>query len=108
MKHLIAQIYNGGGIPAGVNATSGITGVSSADPYSLIANIIALVLSYAALAAFTMIVIAGFYLLLSNGNDDGKEKAKSIIKYTLIGLVVLLFSRIIVHLVTKLLPSYIS
>jgi VIT1/CCC1 family predicted Fe2+/Mn2+ transporter len=107
MGNLLAQVYNGGGIPAGVDATSGITGVSSADPRSVIVNIIATVLNYAALAAFVMVVIAGFYLVLSNGNEENKDKAKKIITYTLIGLVVLLFSRVIVHIFTIILPSII-
>lgn len=104
---LLAQVYNGGGIPAGINATAGITGVSSADPRSVIVNILMIVLNYASLAAFVMIVLAGFYLVLNNGNDDNKEKAKKIIYYTLIGLVVLLFSRTIVLIFTEWLPSIV-
>lgn len=106
MGNVLAQVYNGGGVQAGIGATSGITGVASISPYALITKILVVVLNYAALAAFIMVVIAGFYLVLSNGNDDNKEKAKKIITYTLIGLTVLLFSRVIVHIFTKILPSY--
>lgn len=107
MVSLLAQVYNGGGIPAGVNATAGITGISSANPRQAIINIIAVVLNYAALAAFIMVVLAGFYLVLNNGNDENKDKAKKIITYTLIGLVVLLFSRAIVQIFTVWLPSVV-
>jgi hypothetical protein len=107
MHSLLAQIYNGGGIPDGVNATAGITGVSSGDPRSVVVSILATVLNFAALAAFVMVVIAGFYLVLSNGDDERKEKAKKTIFYTLIGLVVLLFSRIIVEIFTEWLPSVV-
>lgn len=107
MGNLLAQVYNGGGIQAGIGATSGITGVATADPRSVIIKIITVVLNYAALAAFVMVVIAGFYLVLSNGNEENKDKAKKIITYTLIGLVVLLFSRVIVHIFTIILPSII-
>jgi hypothetical protein len=107
MNSLLAQVYNGGGIPAGVNAASGITGVATANPRTVIINIIATVLDYASLAAFVMVVLAGFYLVLNNGNDENKDKAKKIIYYTLIGLVVLLFSRTIVLIFTKWLPTQV-
>jgi hypothetical protein len=107
MNSLQAQVYNGGGIPDGVNAAAGITGVASGDPRSVVINIVATALNFAALAAFVMVIIAGFYLVLSNGNDDNKEKAKKTIYYTLIGLVVLLFSRAIVTIFTEWLPSQV-
>lgn len=107
MGNLFAQVYNGGGISAGIDATAGITGVATANPRDVIIKIITVVLNYAALAAFIMIVIAGFYLVLNNGNDENKDKAKKIITYTLIGLIVLLFSRVIVEIFTKILPSII-
>lgn len=107
MLSLIAQVYNGGGISDGIGQASGVTGVASADPRDVVVNIIATVLNYLALAAFVMVVIAGIYLIVSLGNDDNKEKAKKIIYYTIIGLIVVLFSRIIVSLVTEWLPSQI-
>ena len=107
MSSLLAQVYNGGGIPAGVGATSGITGVSSADPRTIVVNVIAAVLNYAALLATVMIIAAGFYMVLSNGGDDQKEKAKKIIYFTLIGLTILLFSRVIVAVFTEWLPTQV-
>lgn len=100
MSKLLAQVYNGSGLEGGIQAAAGVTGVSSADPRDVIIKIITTVLDFAALLAFVMVVVAGFYLVLSLGNDDGKEKAKKIIYYTLIGLIVLLFSRVIVALIT--------
>ena len=107
MHSLLAQVYNGGGIPAGVNATAGVTGVSHASVRETVIRIIEVALNYASLAAFLMVVIAGFYLVLNNGNDDQVEKAKKIIKYTLIGLVVLLLSRALVQLFTVWLPTQV-
>lgn len=100
-----AQVFNGGGLGEGVGAAAGVTGVAHTDPRTAVANAIATILSFAALLAFIMVVIAGFYLVLSLGDEERKEKAKKIITYTLIGLVVLLFSRVIVALVTELLAS---
>jgi hypothetical protein len=51
------------------------------------------------------IIIAGIYMIISLGNDEQIEKAKKIIKYTLIGLVIILFSRVLVGLVTHFLYS---
>lgn len=102
-----AQVFNGGGIDAGLGAAAGVTGVSSSEPRTVVVNLLKTVLNYAALAATVMVVIAGFYLVLSLGNDDQKEKAKKIIQYTLIGLLVLLFSRFIVSLITVWLPTQI-
>ena len=95
-----AQIFNGGGIQQGVDAAGGITGVSGGSPREVIINIIATALEFTALLAVVMIIIAGFYLILSVGNEEGKEKAKKIIYYTIIGLLVILFSRMIVSLIT--------
>lgn len=95
-----AQIFNGGGLQAGLAQAAGIIGITSGDPREVIIRIIGTVLSFAALIAVIMIIIAGFYLVLSLGNDDNKDKAKKIIYYTLIGLLVLLFARIIVSIIT--------
>lgn len=100
-------VFDGGGIPAGLESTAGVTGVSNADPRTAIVDILVTILNFAALLATVMIIIAGFYLVLSLGSEDNKDKAKRIIYYTLIGLVVILFSRILVSLVTVLLASQV-
>ncbi len=64
------------------------------------AKIVREILNYLALIATITVIIAGFYLVLSLGNEEGKEKAKKIVMYTLIGLVVILFARIIVGFIT--------
>lgn len=58
--------------------------------------------SYLALLAVITVVVAGFYLVLSFGNDDNKEKAKKIIYFTLAGLLVVFFARVIVVFVLTL------
>lgn len=103
-----AQVFNGGGIQDGLEATEGITGVSTEDPRTAIINIIAAILNFVALLAVIMIIIAGLYLVLSMGEEERKEKAKKIILYTLIGLVVILFSRIIVSLITVYLADQVA
>lgn len=95
-----AQVFNGGGIDAGLEPASQVTGVLDESPRAVVLRILAAILNYLALIAVIMVIIAGFYLVLSMGNDEQKDKAKKIILYTLIGLVVILFSRVIVALVT--------
>lgn len=95
-----AQVFNGGGISEGLGQAGGVTGVAGDDPRGAIISVIAAVLNFAGVFAVAMIILAGFYLVLSMGNDEGKEKAKKTILYTLIGLIVILFSRVIVSLVT--------
>src|SRR3989344_9573733 len=89
----LAQSYEGDGVEPGLEPAKDIN-VPHEDLRILATKIIASVLSYLALAAVTVIVIAGIYLIVGQGSDASKEKAKKITKYTLIGLLVVLFSRI--------------
>lgn len=102
-----AQVYNGGGIDEGLDEADNVTGLNTANPRLAIINILKAVLNFLALIAVVMIIVAGFYLVLSMGNEEQKDKAKRIIIYTLIGLVVILFARIIVSLVTVWLASQV-
>ena len=70
-----------------------------------IINLVKLVLDFVALAAVVVVVIAGIRLILSQGSDEQKDKAKKTIFYALIGLIVVLFARVIVGLVTSVLFS---
>lgn len=95
-----APCYSGNGIQQGLNEAENIIGVSSNDVRSITETIITTVLSYMALVATIVIVIAGMYLIFSNGDENAKEKAKKIILYTLVGLLIILFARAIVGFVT--------
>jgi hypothetical protein len=75
-----------------------IAGIGSdAESRVMVTAIVRRVLNFLALIAVVMVIVAGFYLVLSLGNDDTKDKAKKIIYYTIIGLVVVLFARVIVE-----------
>ena len=102
-----AQVFNGPGIPGGLAAAGGIAGLPTGDVRSTIIRILSTVLSFLALAAVLTIIIAGIILLVSLGNEDSKERAKRIIFYTLIGLVIVLFARVIVGIVTVYLASQV-
>lgn len=104
-----AQIFDGPGLESGIDIADGVVDLPSADnPRAIIINFIEAVLDFASLLAVIMIIIAGFYLVLSLGEDEKKDKAKKIIIYTLIGLTVLLLARVIVGLITVFLAGELS
>ncbi len=96
---IAAQVYNGGGLQDGVNSTGNFN-LPNADLRTVVLNILETVLSFLALAAVVVVIIAGIYLIVGLGSDESRDKAKKIIQYTLIGLLIVLFSRVIVGLVT--------
>lgn len=99
----LAQVYNGCGIFCGIAAGGGIAGLSTSTSVSeLILKIITFLLDIALLLAVLAIIIAGLYLITSNGDEGQKDKAKKIIFYALLGIVLILFSRAIVMLVNSI------
>lgn len=104
----LAAVFDGPGISGGLDAAGGINGLPDGDVRSTIVRILRAVLSFLALAAVITIIIAGIILILSLGNEEQKERAKRIIFYTLIGLVVILFARVIVGIVTVFLASQVA
>lgn len=104
----LAQVFDGPGILGGLDAAGGVAGLPSGDVRSTIVRILRSVLSFLALAAVITIIIAGIILILSLGNEEQKDRAKRIIFYTLIGLVIILFARVIVGIVTVYLASQVA
>jgi hypothetical protein len=100
----LAQVYNGGGLNAGIQATKTIK-LPDADLRTVILNILQTVLSYMALAAVVAIIVAGIYLVLSFGSETARDRAKNIIIYTLVGLVIILFSEVIVNVALHILAG---
>ena len=103
-----AQVFDGPGIAGGLAAAGGINGLPTGDVRSTIIRILRSVLSFLALAAVITIIIAGIMLIVSLGNEEYKERAKRIIFYTLIGLIIVLFARVIVGIVTVFLASQVA
>jgi hypothetical protein len=78
------------------------------DVRQVIIDILAAVLNFLALIAVVVIVIAGIRLIVSQGEEEQKEKAKKTIFYAIIGLIIVLFARVIVSLVTVYLAESIG
>jgi hypothetical protein len=92
-----AAVYGGGGIQSGLNQFSGFGGISSATSVpALIGIFINFLLSFVLLVGVAAIIIAGIYLIVSNGDEANKDKAKNIIFYVAIGIVLILLARVIV------------
>lgn len=105
---LQAAIFDGGGLEEGLQSAQGLQGPVDADARSLAVNALRVALSFLALVAVIVVVIAGIYLILGQGSDDSKEKAKKIIFYTIIGLIIILFARLIVGFFSQGLPGELS
>lgn len=74
----------------------------------IIIRILIAVLNFLALVAVVVVVIAGIRLIVSQGEEEEKNKAKKTIIYALIGLVIVLFARVIVGLITNYLAGEVN
>ena len=84
---------------------------STTNPQSvrdIVAKILVAVLNFLALVAVVVIVIAGIRLIVSQGEDEAKDKAKKTIFYAIGGLLIVLFSRVIVNIVTVYLAGSLN
>jgi zinc transporter ZupT len=95
-----ASVFNGGGLQEGLASATMVKGLASGNVRTSVTRIITTVLNFLGLIATAMVIIAGIYYITSLGEDDRKEKAKKIIQGTLLGLMIVLFARTIVGLVT--------
>lgn len=64
-----------------------------------IITVLRTVLTYVTLVAVIAIIVAGLYLILGFGEDSSKEKAKKIIMYTIVGLLLIMLANAIVGFV---------
>ncbi len=71
------------------------------DIRNVIIRFITFVLNFLALVAVIFIIIAGIRLIVSQGEDEAKEKAKKTIIAVIVGLLVILFARVIVGFFTQ-------
>lgn len=95
-----AQIYTGGGIEEGIDEAGTIVG--NTDLREKILDILRTILSYMALIAVIVIVIAGIRLVVSMGEEDQKEKAKRTVIYAVLGLILILLARGIVEVIASI------
>lgn len=99
-----AQVFNGPGLTGGVDTAAQIEGPVNGSLREIVLSYLSTVLDFLALAGVVMVVIAGFYMVLGNGGEESKEKAKKIILYTVIGIVIIFFARAVVGFFLYYLP----
>lgn len=96
--HAYTAVYGGSGL-----SPTPISGLSSSISITdIIIKIINFILDLVLIIAVLAVIIAGFYLITSNGDEGQKDKAKTIILYVLIGIIVILLARVIVLFVNNL------
>jgi len=73
--------------------------LGASDLKGAIASVMRTVLDFIALIAVVMIVVAGIRYIISAGEESEKDKAKKMIIYVVIGLLIILVARAIVTFV---------
>ncbi len=96
-QDISASVYTGNGLFSGLDSLAGVGGISSATSIrALILSIIAFLLDIVLLLAVLAVIIAGIYLIVSNGDEANKDKAKKIVFYAIAGIILIVFARVIV------------
>lgn len=96
-------VYSGKGIKDGLLQISGLGGIASTMSITnLIITIINFILNIVLLLAVLAIIVAGVYLIVSNGDEGQKDKAKNIVLYAIAGIILILLARVIVVFVNNL------
>lgn len=81
---------------------SNINGLSNnSDIKGALVTIITKVLDFIIIVAVIFVIIAGIRLIISAGDEGEKDKAKNTIIYVIIGIIVVLFARVIVTFVNN-------
>jgi amino acid transporter len=96
----IAQTYTGGGLEEGVEQATVLVGNENLRDRAV--SIVQTILSYLALTAVVVIVIAGIRLVVSMGEDDAKDKAKRTILYAILGLLLILIAKGLVTIIVNI------
>jgi succinate dehydrogenase/fumarate reductase cytochrome b subunit len=85
---------------AALNEPDTISGLSTETNFkTALKNIVEKVLDYVLIIAVIYVIVAGIRLIISGGEEGEKDKAKKTIIYVIIGIIVVLFARVIVMFV---------
>lgn len=97
------QALLGATIQSNLSAAGGVGGIASSVNFrETVVNILKTAISYLALIAVVAIVAAGITFMVSAGSDTAIQRARKIIIYTIVGLLVVFFARAIVVFLTDL------
>ena len=101
---LIIPVYFVGAQDVGLNEASniGLPGPNGRDIKTLLVDIVRYLLSFLGLLAVVVIIYAGWLWMSSGGNQYQLEKAKKTLTNAVIGLVIIVFSFVIVSWIANL------
>lgn len=88
--HQAATLFSGGGIATAANLPE------------LILRIITFILDFLLLIAVLVLVIAGVMLIVSGGEEGTKDRAKRMVIYLFIGILLILFARLLIIFITRI------
>ena len=100
--YALASHFDGGGIDEGVEEASNFNVGNNDDPRTTIENLLFAVLSYMALAAVIAIIAAGIILVVAGVSEQWRERARKIVLYCIVGLIIILLSSGIVAIIAYL------
>jgi hypothetical protein len=69
---------------------------------NLLTTVISRLVVYAGIAAIITLMVSGLYYLISLGNEEKTKKANKMIFYSIFGLVIAVFSYVIIQIVVNL------
>ena len=85
----------------GIQAAEGIRVGGTSDIRTTTQTILNSVLNYLGIAAVVVLVIGGFMLVVGLGSDESKKRAKNIIIYSIVGLIVIALAKAFVLFVGR-------
>lgn len=98
----MGSIFSGEGLQAGLDAARQyVSGVFIGDPVEITLKIVRSILDLVGLAAVVVLIIAGIRLITSMGEDEPRDHAKRMIRNVLIGIILIVLSRVIVSWVLQ-------
>ena len=98
-----AAVFGGSGVQEGVRAAAGLGGISDTTSIAtVVLMVLSAVLAIVLILAVLVIVVAGIYLITSNGDEGQKDKAKKVIFYCVVGIIVIILARALVLFVNGL------
>lgn len=90
-------IYDGDGLGSAIDSSNPTT--TNESLFTLILRFIDAILSFVGLIALIAIIIAGIYLIVGGVSEDNRKKARDIILYTIIGLIIIIFAKVLITFV---------
>jgi len=97
-KLLTLSIPGAGGTPTQILAPKGIP--THIPLGNLAGNLLAAAIGIGILLSLLYLVYGGFYWMQSKGDKENLDKARRIILYAIIGLIVMMLSLFVVNLIT--------